>query len=70
MPNRGPLILSIDEAEYLLDQLPAPDGDEDPMMTKVRERLRLLVQELRSGAEGLGGKASGDVHLANAEHII
>lgn len=42
----------IDEAEYLLDQLGAPDKDEDKLVTKLRDRLRLFLQEIRKGAEG------------------
>ncbi|KAI0759713.1 hypothetical protein BD413DRAFT_617575 [Trametes elegans] len=58
--NRGPIILTIDEAEYLLDQLPPPSADEDPMATKLRRRLRELLASLRSGAEGTasGGASS------------
>ncbi|KAI9287661.1 hypothetical protein BC943DRAFT_318576 [Umbelopsis sp. AD052] len=33
--NRGPIVLTIDEAEYLLDQLPPPSKDDDAMVTKV-----------------------------------
>ncbi|KAI0773657.1 hypothetical protein C8Q74DRAFT_1368232 [Fomes fomentarius] len=51
--NRGPIILTIDEAEYLLDQLPAPSSDEDQLVTKLRKRLQGLLTELRSGAEGV-----------------
>ncbi|KAI9208593.1 uncharacterized protein BJ171DRAFT_419404 [Polychytrium aggregatum] len=50
--NRGPIILSIDEAEYLLDQVPPPEPDEDPMITKLRQKLSMLLAELRKGAEG------------------
>ncbi|KAJ7890148.1 hypothetical protein B0H14DRAFT_2690725 [Mycena olivaceomarginata] len=50
--NRGPIILTIDEAEYLLDQLPPPDADEDELVKKLRQRLRGLLAELRAGAEG------------------
>lgn len=42
----------IDEAEYLLDQLGAPDKDEDKLVTKLRDRLRLFLSEIREGAEG------------------
>ncbi|KAI8812133.1 hypothetical protein BJ742DRAFT_768695 [Cladochytrium replicatum] len=52
--ERGPIVLSIDEVEFLLDQLPPPDSDEDPMVTKLREKLTLLLKELRAGAEGTG----------------
>ncbi|KAJ8651609.1 hypothetical protein O0I10_012832 [Lichtheimia ornata] len=50
--NRGPVVLSIDEAEYLLDQVPPPEADEEPMVTRLREKLRELLTELRKGAEG------------------
>ncbi|KAI0643593.1 hypothetical protein C8Q79DRAFT_975703 [Trametes meyenii] len=50
--NRGPIVLTIDEAEYLLDQLPPPSSDEDPMATKLRKRLQDLLTSLRAGAEG------------------
>ncbi|TBU27739.1 hypothetical protein BD311DRAFT_759947 [Dichomitus squalens] len=50
--NRGPIILTIDEAEYLLDQLPPPAGDEDELVTKLRKRLQDLLTSLRLGAEG------------------
>ncbi|KAI0329910.1 hypothetical protein GY45DRAFT_1324332 [Cubamyces sp. BRFM 1775] len=56
--NRGPIVLTIDEAEYLLDQLPPPSADEDPMATKLRKRLQELLTSLRAGAEGTGGSAS------------
>ncbi|GAN08539.1 hypothetical protein MAM1_0210c08053 [Mucor ambiguus] len=44
----------IDEAEYLLDQLGAPDKDEDKLVTKLRSRLSLFLKEIRDGAEGAG----------------
>ncbi|GAB5589444.1 hypothetical protein Unana1_04344 [Umbelopsis nana] len=50
--NRGPIVLSIDEAEFLLDQLPPPSKDEDALLTKLREKLSTLLTELRKGAEG------------------
>lgn len=43
----------IDEAEYLLDQLGAPDKDEDKLVTKLRNRLSLFLKEIRDGAEGI-----------------
>lgn len=43
----------IDEAEYLLDQLGAPDKDEDKLVTKLRNRLSLFLKEIREGAEGM-----------------
>ncbi|KAI8984906.1 hypothetical protein BD414DRAFT_489659 [Trametes punicea] len=56
--NRGPIVLTIDEAEYLLDQLPAPSPDEDPMATKLRKRLQEFLTALRSGAEGSGAHSA------------
>ncbi|ORX55010.1 hypothetical protein DM01DRAFT_1335302 [Hesseltinella vesiculosa] len=50
--NRGPLVLTIDEAELLLDQMPPPDKDEAPLVTKLRARLRDFLVELRRNAEG------------------
>ncbi|KZT66983.1 hypothetical protein DAEQUDRAFT_729579, partial [Daedalea quercina L-15889] len=50
--GRGPIVLTIDEAEFLLDQMPAPSTDEDTMVTKLRQRLQDLLTSLRSGAEG------------------
>ncbi|KAI0273129.1 hypothetical protein BGY98DRAFT_999388 [Russula aff. rugulosa BPL654] len=52
--NRGPIILTIDEAEYLLDQLPAPSPDDDELLQKLRQRLSDLLVSLRTGAEGSG----------------
>ncbi|RPD62139.1 hypothetical protein L226DRAFT_535507 [Lentinus tigrinus ALCF2SS1-7] len=54
--NRGPIILTIDEAEYLLDQLPPPSADDDELVKKLRKRLQDLLTELRSGAEGTGSR--------------
>ncbi|KAL4257887.1 hypothetical protein AB1N83_010598 [Pleurotus pulmonarius] len=51
--NRGPIILTIDEAEYLLDQLPPPSPDDDDVLKGLRKRLQLLLSELRDGAEGV-----------------
>ncbi|KAI5832976.1 hypothetical protein K523DRAFT_349376 [Schizophyllum commune Tattone D] len=51
--NRGPLILTIDEAEYLLDQLPPPSPDDDELVKKLRQRLKDLLTDLRKGAEGV-----------------
>lgn len=51
--NRGPIILTIDEAEYLIDQFPPPSADDDEMIKKLRKRLQELLAELRSGAEGV-----------------
>ncbi|KAJ3050588.1 hypothetical protein HK097_008414 [Rhizophlyctis rosea] len=56
--NRGPVILTIDEAEYLLDQLPPPSADDDELVRKLREKLKLLLQELRKDAEGVGKQSS------------
>jgi hypothetical protein len=46
------LIRDIDEAEYLLDQLGAPDKDEDKLVTTLRDRLSLFLKAIRDGAEG------------------
>ncbi|KAF9447570.1 hypothetical protein P691DRAFT_760676 [Macrolepiota fuliginosa MF-IS2] len=51
--NRGPIILTIDEAEYLIDQLPPPSTDDDELTKKLRRRLQELLTQLRSGAEGV-----------------
>lgn len=50
--NRGPIVLTIDEAEYLIDQLPAPSPDDDEILRKLRIRLQDFLTELRKGAEG------------------
>ncbi|KAK9451335.1 uncharacterized protein V1518DRAFT_5607 [Limtongia smithiae] len=55
--NRGPLVLTIEEAEYLLDQLPPPPSPSDNspsavLARKVRMRLLDFLHELRKGAEG------------------
>ncbi|KAK4538248.1 hypothetical protein CDCA_CDCA16G4273 [Cyanidium caldarium] len=42
--NRGPIVLNLDEVEYLLDQLPPP-----PEATHLRERLSSLLTSLRQG---------------------
>ncbi|KAI8394280.1 uncharacterized protein BYT42DRAFT_610008 [Radiomyces spectabilis] len=52
--NRGPVVLTIDEAEWLLDQIPPPDKDEDMLVKKLRSKLSELLTELRKGAEGTG----------------
>ncbi|TYJ57491.1 hypothetical protein B9479_001808 [Cryptococcus floricola] len=46
-----PVVLTIDEIEYLLDQLPPPDKEEDSIVTKLRERLQQSLTEVRKGAE-------------------
>ena len=51
--NRGPIVLSIEEVEYLLDQLPPP-GSGDAVAEKLREKLSLLLSDLRKNAEGMG----------------
>ncbi|KAK9465579.1 hypothetical protein V1512DRAFT_47551 [Lipomyces arxii] len=50
--NRGPLVLSIEEAEFLLDQLPPPSGNPNDMATKMRSKLLEFLKEIRKGAEG------------------
>ncbi|ORY23551.1 hypothetical protein BCR39DRAFT_348388 [Naematelia encephala] len=42
---------TIDEVEYLLDQLPPPAKDEEAIVTKLREKLKLSLEEVRKGAE-------------------
>ncbi|KAI4517972.1 hypothetical protein K525DRAFT_273102 [Schizophyllum commune Loenen D] len=44
---------TIDEAEYLLDQLPPPSPDDDDLVKKLRQRLKDLLTDLRKGAEGV-----------------
>ncbi|KAL1731767.1 hypothetical protein EV714DRAFT_271333 [Schizophyllum commune] len=44
---------TIDEAEYLLDQLPPPSPDDDELVKKLRQRLKDLLTDLRKGAEGV-----------------
>ncbi|KAF8917093.1 hypothetical protein CPB85DRAFT_1431705 [Mucidula mucida] len=56
--RRGPIILTIDEAEYLLDQLPPPSVDDDELIKKLRRRLQDLLSDLRAGAEGVVGESS------------
>ncbi|KAL7410227.1 hypothetical protein BDY24DRAFT_400529 [Mrakia frigida] len=50
--NRAPVVLNIDQAEYLLDQMPAPEKGEDEFITKLRDMLRLALEGMRAGAEG------------------
>ncbi|KLO20401.1 hypothetical protein SCHPADRAFT_897695 [Schizopora paradoxa] len=51
--NRGPIVLTIDEAEYLLDQLPPPGDDQDEIAKRMRTRLQDLLTALRENAEGI-----------------
>ncbi|KAF7329341.1 Acetyl-CoA synthetase-like protein [Mycena kentingensis (nom. inval.)] len=53
--NRGPIVLTIDEAEvqYLLDQMPPPSPEDDEFVKKLRQRLKDLLADLRAGAEVL-----------------
>ncbi|KAI8970932.1 hypothetical protein BDB01DRAFT_812984 [Pilobolus umbonatus] len=46
----------IDEAEYLLDQMGAPEKDEDKLKTKLRIKLSLFLKSIRDGAEGAGNR--------------
>ncbi|KAJ7152136.1 hypothetical protein C8R46DRAFT_1122083 [Mycena filopes] len=48
---------TIDEAEYLLDQMPPPAVDDDELVKKLRQRLRDLLSDLRAGAEGVSPAA-------------
>ncbi|KAK0464523.1 uncharacterized protein EV420DRAFT_1516809, partial [Desarmillaria tabescens] len=50
--NRGPIVLTIDEAEYLLDQLPPPSSDDDQFVVKLRRRLQDLLADLRDRRRG------------------
>ncbi|KAJ7061825.1 hypothetical protein C8F01DRAFT_1252606 [Mycena amicta] len=50
--NRGPIILTIDEAEFLLDQMPPPSADDEELVKELRQRLQDLLTALRAGAEG------------------
>jgi len=55
--NRGPIILTIDEAEYILDQIPPPSTDDSELIKQLRRRFQDLLTTLRSGAEGtMSGK--------------
>ncbi|TFK33369.1 hypothetical protein BDQ12DRAFT_738797 [Crucibulum laeve] len=51
--KRGKKLGTIDEAEYLVDQLPPPSPDDDEMVKKLRKRLQDFLTELRKGAEGV-----------------
>ncbi|KAL1695264.1 hypothetical protein GGG16DRAFT_109365 [Schizophyllum commune] len=51
--DRTPIPQTIDEAEYLLDQLPPPSPDDDELVKKLRQRLKDLLTDLRKGAEGV-----------------
>ncbi|KAL1752662.1 hypothetical protein FB107DRAFT_219464, partial [Schizophyllum commune] len=51
--DRIPIPQTIDEAEYLLDQLPPPSPDDDELVKKLRQRLKDLLTDLRKGAEGV-----------------
>ncbi|TDL14652.1 hypothetical protein BD410DRAFT_733781, partial [Rickenella mellea] len=42
-------------SQYMLDQLPPPSNDEDPLATKLRARFRDLLTSLRANAEGTAG---------------
>jgi hypothetical protein len=62
MPARGPVVLTEDEVEALLDLMGPPNADDDPIKVNLRSKLSLLLkvadsfvnhfmlQELRSGA--------------------
>ncbi|KAK9470802.1 uncharacterized protein V1510DRAFT_421863 [Dipodascopsis tothii] len=51
--NRGPIILTIEEAEFLLDQLPPPTPDASPLAKKMRQRLQDFLTDVRKNAEGV-----------------
>ena len=44
MPARGPVVLTEDEAEMLLDMLGAPAPGEDPVQRNVREKLAAFLK--------------------------
>jgi hypothetical protein len=50
MANRGPVVLSIDEVEILLDLLGRPEKDESYEKTSLRTKLHALLLELQHGA--------------------
>eukprot|EP00238_Polyblepharides_amylifera_P005426 CAMPEP_0196579992 /NCGR_PEP_ID=MMETSP1081-20130531/26171_1 /TAXON_ID=36882 /ORGANISM="Pyramimonas amylifera, Strain CCMP720" /LENGTH=52 /DNA_ID=CAMNT_0041899739 /DNA_START=115 /DNA_END=273 /DNA_ORIENTATION=+ len=50
MPNRGPVTLSIDEVDRILDLLPQPDADEDKEIKSIRTKFQALLLELQKGA--------------------
>jgi len=55
--NRGPIVLTIEEAEYLLDQFPPPSEDEEQIVTTLRNRFKDLLTSLRANAEGVAQAA-------------
>ena len=57
MPNRGPVVLSVDEVEALLDALPMPrkesDGEDadERKQIKTLEAARVRLQELKNSLD-------------------
>ena len=57
MPNRGPVVLSVDEVEALLDALPMPrkesDGEDadERKQIKTLEAARTRLQELKTSLD-------------------
>ena len=57
MPNRGPVVLSVDEVEALLDALPMPrkesDGEDadERKQIKTLEAARARLQELKNSLD-------------------
>jgi len=50
MPNRGPVTLSIDEVDRILDLLPPPEAGEDKEITSIRTKLQALLLAISAGA--------------------
>ena len=44
MPARGPVVLTEDEAELVLDMIGPPASDENPLTTQLRSKLRTFLQ--------------------------
>eukprot|EP01135_Chromosphaera_perkinsii_P002371 Nk52_evm25s222 gene=Nk52_evmTU25s222 len=50
MPARGPVILTEDEIEHLLDLLGRPEPDEDICVRNIRRKLNVALSDMRKGA--------------------
>eukprot|EP00959_Pyramimonas_sp_CCMP1952_P079673 1666205-Pyramimonas_sp.AAC.3 len=57
MPNRGPVTLSIDEVDRILDLLPAPEAGEDKEITSIRTKSDMLSCGLEKRVASLRGDA-------------
>ena len=64
MPNRGPIVLSIDEVDRLLDLLPPYESDEDKEIRSLRDKVRLMR---RFGTEA--GYPTNDSFLRSSRRI-